>query len=166
MCTSIVPMSRETFMSTAHCKAVLCMILVSLWFLPLNVRAAREVQVGDSAQPAREVHLQLEDFENAWNRGDIQGVIRQYHPSVDVIFKSEHWDYAREVEDIEFLMKKKEHQRLRFKVDLIRALTVDLAVVNGSFHLISGDGREDSGPFTAIWMRSDGRWQCIYTHSL
>jgi len=138
--------------------------LLSLWLLP-TISKAQLTQLDATGEQAREVRLQLSDFENAWNKGDIARVVDQYHPSVDIFVKSEHWGYAKEVEYLASLMKKPDRAQLRFQVDFVRPLTSHLTVVNGSFHLKAADGSEEAGPFTAIWMRSHGRWQCIYSRS-
>jgi ketosteroid isomerase-like protein len=118
-----------------------------------------------SAQQIKEVRLQLVDFENAWNQGDVAGVLAQYDPSVQVLANGEQWGYGRQVEFIGGLMKQQpSSQRLRLDVNLIRPLGLDHALVSGSAYITSQDGSSQGGPFTAVWMRSGGRWLCIYAH--
>jgi hypothetical protein len=144
-----------------------CLLLLMLALLcGCSLRSAeREAGRGEGSRQADEVRQQVKDLEDAWNRGDTAGVVRQYHPSVYVRVNSERWEYAKEVEYIEKWMKKEPRLRLRIEVNVIRPLGRDYAVVDGSFHMISQDGSDSGGPYAAIWMRSNGHWQCVYTHS-
>jgi ketosteroid isomerase-like protein len=119
----------------------------------------------DNAKQIRAVRAQLAEFEGAWNRGDLDVVVRQYHPSIEVLVSAERWSYARTRQYIKELMNKAVRPQLRFDVEFIRPLGRDYALVSGRFHLVSQDSPEDTGPFTAIWMRSPEHWQCIYSHS-
>jgi ketosteroid isomerase-like protein len=144
-------------------EAVLYTLLSALCAFPLNLNA-RDAH-DEANQKIEEVRRQFKAFENAWNQGDIEGVIRQYDPSVDLLVKSERWDYDKEVAYLKGLMSAKSRARLRFDVDFVRPLGADYALVDGSFHLTAADGAEESGPFTAIWMRTGSGWQCVYSRS-
>ena len=119
----------------------------------------------NAASQAEEVRQQVKELEYAWNRGDVRAVIRQYSPSVFVRVGSEHWEYEREINDIEKGMKTEPRPRLKIEISFIQPLGLDYAVVDGSFHMVAQGGTDGGGRFTAVWQQSNGHWQCIYTRS-
>jgi ketosteroid isomerase-like protein len=137
-------------------KALLFSFLSVLCLLPLHVIAV------DSGG---ELRLKMTEYQDAWNRGDVDGVIRLYHPSVDVFVRAERWDYAKEVAYLKQLKRESPDARLRIEVSFVRPLGERYALVSGNFHLALADSPEQTGPFTAVWMRSAVGWQCIYSES-
>ena len=131
------------------CRSLILLTLAVLWGCSLR-GTGREVEQGESSRQVGEVRREVKALEDAWNRGDVAGAIRQYAPSVYVRVNSERWEYAKEVASIEEGMKKEPRPRLRIDVNVILPLGRDYALVDGSFHMISRDGSDSGGPFTAL----------------
>lgn len=144
------------------------LIMVLLVLYPLALSSAGEKSsptLRIAADVAAEVRMQMRAFESAWNRGDVASVTAQYHPSMEIVYGAEYWDYVREVSSIEGEMNRKDRAAYKVDINSVRALGEDYAVANGRFHLFYKDGTEKSGLFTVIYMRSGSEWKMIYAHS-
>jgi ketosteroid isomerase-like protein len=102
---------------------------------------------------------------DAWNRGDLNGHLRIYDPSVTVMTKT---GPRPTIEAIEksfgqtYFVNGKPKQYLRMEDVTIRGLSDHSALMTGRFVLSGGTEAEQSGWFTLIWVRTAVGWRAVH----
>ncbi|MBI1294220.1 DUF4440 domain-containing protein [bacterium] len=110
----------------------------------------------------------LQSSADAWNRGDLQGHVAIYDPSVTVM--TNHGPRPG-VEAIvksfgdAYFVNDKPKQQLHMESAVVRPLSADSALVTGRFILSGGDDPERSGWFTLIWVRTAEGWRAVHDHT-
>jgi len=112
----------------------------------------------------------LQSSADAWNRGDLQGHVAIYDPSVTVMTNN---GPRPTIEAIvksfsgAYFVNDKPRQQLRMESVAVRPLSADSALMTGRFLLSGGDDPDRSGWFTLIWMRTDtdAGWRAVHDHT-
>lgn len=111
------------------------------------------------------VHTRLMNFEQAWNRGDVEAVVSQYDSSLTAILGTDYLAYDSYLRQVRTLMTAANRPQMRLEVHALRRFTRELVLANGRVHTRSHDGAEQVGLFTVIYQLRDGQWKLVYVHS-
>ena len=123
-------------------------------------------QTKDTAAIEQVIH----DQQDAWNRGDIDGVMRGYKDSPDTTFIGKNISHGYQL--ILDRYKKAYVSRaamgtLDFSEITVRMLNNDYAVVTGRYHLMrtAEGGGDASGIFSLVFEREAEGWKIILDHT-
>lgn len=118
---------------------------------------------------AAHLRAELDAIAKAWNESDMPGHVVVYADSATMMGSRgliRGRDAIRAVLERGFWRDGKPLQQLRFEEVEVRMLgRGDAAVVTGKFVLTGGGRDEQSGRFTTVWERRDGRWLTVHDHS-
>jgi uncharacterized protein (TIGR02246 family) len=102
----------------------------------------------------------MQQYTAAFNKGDLDGVMAFWTP--DAEFMSEDGKVVRGRDAIGAQTRRvfAKHKQLSIKLvsKSIRFVKPDVAVQDGVVTLSAQDKSAESGPYTAVWIKSDGRW--------
>ena len=106
----------------------------------------------------------------AWNKGDLEGYMKGYWNSPDLIFiagASENRGYEAALERYKksYQSAGREMGQLDFQELRIKVLSPDAAYATGKFHLKMSNGKEPTGRFTIILRKFPEGWRIIHDHS-
>jgi ketosteroid isomerase-like protein len=110
----------------------------------------------------------LQSSADAWNRGDLQGHVAIYDPSVTVMTNN---GPRPTIEAIvksfgdAYFVNGQPKQQLRMESVAVRPLSADSALMTGRFILSGGDDPERSGWFTLVWVRTAAGWRAVHDHT-
>lgn len=126
---------------------------------------AGEFTKGDRAAIAGLLH----DQELAWNRGDLEGFLRGYDRSPDIIFTSgaevrRGFDETRAKYQARYLAGEQEMGTLHFEILGVQELGRDGAVVLGRWRLQHAT-RPGEGVFTLALLRTREGWRIVHDHT-
>ena len=126
---------------------------------------AGELTKGDRAA----IEGLLHDQEQAWNRGDLEGFLRGYDRSPDIIFTSgaevrRGFDETRAKYRARYLDGGQEMGALRFEILGVQELGRDGAVVLGRWRLRHAT-RPGEGVFTLALLRTREGWRIVHDHT-
>jgi uncharacterized protein (TIGR02246 family) len=117
----------------------------------------------DAKGRAEDVHAIKQaaaDYSAALNKGDVDGLLAHWAPDADYIDESGKTTRGRAA--IAALLRKNQEHLKGHKMKLegtgLRFVTPDAALADGKATLVSPDGTEDVTPFTAVWVKSKGKW--------
>src|SRR5262245_4385095 len=124
---------------------------------------------GCTAPPnAATFRIILERQADAWNRGDIDGFMRDYWQSDELTFSSGGqtqvgWNQTRERYRARY-PNRTAMGTLRFRLDRTQSLGNDSALVLGQWDLERAAG-PIGGNFSLVFRRIDGRWVIVHDHT-
>ncbi len=129
---------------------------------------ANPVAAQDSAKNA--IEQVLEQQTAAWNRGDVEGVMRGYENSPDTTFIGQTVQHGYQQILERYKAAYKTHDAmgtLEFSELEVRMLGPEHAVVNGKFHLArtAAGGGETSGRFSLVFEKTKEGWRIILDHT-
>jgi ketosteroid isomerase-like protein len=110
----------------------------------------------------------LQSSADAWNRGDLQGHVAIYDPSVTVMTNN---GPRPTIEAIvksfggAYFVNGQPKQQLRMESVAVRPMSADSALMTGRFILSGGDDPDRSGWFTLIWVRTAAGWRAVHDHT-
>jgi uncharacterized protein (TIGR02246 family) len=105
----------------------------------------------------------------AWNRGDIEGYMRGYAQSAEIVFVSgdsvtRGWQTVLERYKRGYDTREK-MGALSFSELEIKPLSRDTAIVIGRWQLVRAGGDNPKGRFTLIFRRTRAGWRIIHDHT-
>jgi beta-aspartyl-peptidase (threonine type) len=112
----------------------------------------------------------IEEQQQAWNRGDLEGFMAGYWNSPDLTFfsgahETQGWQAALDRYKKSYQGDGHEMGKLEFANLRIEMLGSDAAFVRGEFHLTMSDGKTPHGLFTLIFRKFPEGWKIVHDHS-
>jgi len=117
-------------------------------------------QAASSGSDDAGVRKAVADYVAALNKGDLDGVMAFWAPDAEYV--TEEGNATRGKQGIADLFKEvlpqiKGH-KVTGQVRSVRTLRTDVALEDGSLEFTLTDGTRDVNPYTAVWVKADGRW--------
>ena len=117
----------------------------------------------------RAVAAVLEEQRQAWNRGDLDGYMRGYARSPELVFTSggkirQGWEPTRAAYEKRYGGDPRGMGQLQFEVLGVQSVGEDGAVMLGRWRL-TGTPQSGSGVFSAIFQRRAEGWRIIHDHT-
>jgi uncharacterized protein (TIGR02246 family) len=113
---------------------------------------------GDDEQAVRQA---VAAYAEAFNKGDLAALAAFWAPDAEFIDESGTVTKGRDA--IAALFKKAiadgKGAKMALKVTSVRPLTKDVMMQDGTSAITAADGSVDQGRYTAVWVRTDGKWQ-------
>lgn len=124
-------------------------------------------QNSESTTAVRQV---LEQQQEAWNHHDLESFMSGYWNSPELTFFSGAKSYAGWQSTIERYRKTYQNEggemgKLEFSDLKIEALAPGAALVRGSWHLTTSDGKTPHGLFTLIFHKFPDGWKIVHDHT-
>jgi uncharacterized protein (TIGR02246 family) len=115
----------------------------------------------DSANDEDAIQKAMDAYVLAFNNGDLDSVLAGWDSNAEYIDDAGKSIKGRDAMSERFKTALKEYKgsKMRLNSTAIRLLKDDVAIQDGSVVLASANGEIEKTPFTAIWMKSGGRWQ-------
>lgn len=141
--------------------------LMTLVFFSLTMFAQNKPSISDEETAIRAVlNTQVE----AWNKGDLEGYMKGYWNSPDLIFiagANESRGYQAALERYKKSYQSAGHEmgQLDFQELRVNVLSPEAAYATGKFHLKMQDGKEPTGRFTVILRKFPEGWRIAHDHS-
>lgn len=141
--------------------------LTTLLFLSLAMFAGNTPPMSEEETAIRAVlNTQVE----AWNKGDLEGYMKGYWNSPDLIFiagANENRGYEAALERYKKSYQSAGHEmgQLDFQELRVNVLSPDAAYATGKFHLKMSNGKEPTGRFTIILRKFPEGWRIVHDHS-
>ncbi|HWZ82188.1 MAG TPA: nuclear transport factor 2 family protein [Terriglobales bacterium] len=112
----------------------------------------------------------IDEQQQAWNRGDLEGFMAGYWNSPDLTFfsgahETHGWQAALDRYKKNYQGDGHEMGKLEFANLRIETLGSDAAFVRGEFHLTMSDGKTPHGLFTLIFRKFPEGWKIVHDHS-
>jgi uncharacterized protein (TIGR02246 family) len=106
------------------------------------------------------IHQAAMAYSAAFDSGDVEKLLSYWAPDAEYIDESGKMTQGH---DAIAAVIKKNHENLKgYKLKIrgtgLRFVTDDVALADGKATLISPQGKEDVTPFTAVWVKKDGKW--------
>jgi uncharacterized protein (TIGR02246 family) len=132
----------------------------------------------EASGPASETRPGRKDMEDirkagqtyaaAFNKGDIKALMAHWSADPEFIDASGKTTRGRDALTALFTKAFKEARgmTIRITVKTLRFLKPDVAIQDGSVKLTSADGSSDTGHYSAIWAKTDGKWLLARVHDL
>lgn len=110
----------------------------------------------------------LKEQEKFWNKGNIEGFMRGYVKSDNLVFNGSSgpfygWDSVKE-RYIKTYPSKEKMGILNFKIQNISLITSNVAQLLGQF-ILTYPKKEVSGYFTLVFIKSKGKWLILSDHT-
>ena len=127
--------------------------------------AAQHAGSADSAIPRV-----IQQQQQAWNRGDLEGFMSGYWNSPELTFfsgahEAKGWQAALDRYKKSYQSPGHEMGKLEFSNLRIEMLGREAAFVRGEFHLTMSDGKTPHGRFTLIFRKFPEGWKIVHDHS-
>jgi uncharacterized protein (TIGR02246 family) len=140
-------------------------LLFTLLVLALTA-AAQSAGSADSSA----IRKVIEQQQQAWNRGDLEGFMAGYWNSPELTFfsgarESQGWQAALDRYKKTYQGAGHEMGKLEFANLRIEMLGPESAFVRGEFHLTMSDGKTPHGLFTLIFRKFPDGWKIVHDHS-
>jgi uncharacterized protein (TIGR02246 family) len=111
-------------------------------------------------EDAKAIKQAMTAYSDAFNRGDVDGLLAHWSPDADYIDESGKTTRGRAA-IADLLRKNQEHlkgHKMKLEGTGLRFVTRDVALADGKATLASPDGTEDVTPFVAVWVKSKDKW--------
>jgi len=144
-------------------KILLASLLLFIFMTAVSAQSARQRAAIES-----DVRAVMNEQSAAWNRGDIEGFMRGYWNSADLVFVSGD-NVTRGWQPTLDRYKKSYDSRakmgtLTFSGLDVRVISTDAAVVLGSWAL-DREGDKPKGKFTLIFRKMKEGWRIVHDHT-
>lgn len=115
-----------------------------------------------------EIRQVMQDAENSWNKGDLEGYMKCYQRSIDLRFVSEDgisfgWHQVLENYKEAYPDKRSMGQLAFYDMD-VEMLSGDAALVVGRWRL-DKNFDQPHGMFTLVMRQIEGRWRIVHDHT-
>jgi uncharacterized protein (TIGR02246 family) len=99
-------------------------------------------------------------YSAAFNSGDVEKLLSYWAPDAEYIDESGRMTQGHDA--IASKIRRNQESLKGYKLKIqgtgLRFVTEDVALADGKATLISPQGKEDVTPFTAVWVKKDGKW--------
>lgn len=115
-----------------------------------------------------ELKAALNQSANAWNRGDINAFMQAYKNANDTRYVSTNIISGYSNIRRHYIEKYADSQamgKLDFKIDDIKALSTQYALVIGKWHLMRVNLPDVSGVFTLLFEKVNNDWKIVVDHT-
>lgn len=111
----------------------------------------------------------LADQVSAWNRGDLEGFMKGYLPSEELVFigsKGLTYGWKQTLANYQSSYPDRETMgTLTFTLLELKPLGSEFMLVLGKWHLARETKTDAAGHFSLTWKKRDGKWFIIADHS-
>jgi uncharacterized protein (TIGR02246 family) len=140
-------------------KSLLCLPLAAVCFLALRATSGNNpARAEDTDQTIRET---VTAFADAFNKGDMTAFSELWASDAEYINETGTATHGREAIATLFKRYLEAHKgaRIALKVTSIRPVSESVAIQDGTSALHESGGTTDEGRYTAIWVKTDGKWR-------
>jgi beta-aspartyl-peptidase (threonine type) len=138
----------------------------------MSLAAAVLLMLSAAGAPAESapVRAVLDTQVAAWNQGDLDGFMRTYWNSPELVFQSNAsstrgFEATVERYRKKYLSEGREMGRLAFEELDVQLLAPGVAFARGGWHLAFRDGKSARGRFTLLLRERPEGWRIVYDHS-
>jgi uncharacterized protein (TIGR02246 family) len=109
-----------------------------------------------------------DSYTAAFNKGDLGAFLAHFAADADYVDQGgkQHKGRAELAELFKGALVDGKGQQLKTAISSIRFLRPDVAIADGKAELTAPDGSTDSGRFTAVWIKTAGKWLLSSVHDL
>jgi uncharacterized protein (TIGR02246 family) len=120
------------------------------------------------ASEEQTIRKAAEAYAEAFNKGDLSGVLAVWAESADYVDEAGKTIEGRQALTAMYKKAFKENKGLKVRIvtTTIRFLKTDVASQDGSALLTHAGGETEVSPFTAIWIKKDGQWLVAHLREL
>jgi uncharacterized protein (TIGR02246 family) len=126
------------------------------------------IETRPGSKDMEQIRKAAQSYAVAYNKGDVKALMA--HWSADAEFIDEAGKTTRGRDALTALFSKtfKESKgtKIRITIKTLRFAKPDVAFQDGSVRLTSPDGSSDTGPYSAIWTKTDGKWLLARVYDL
>jgi uncharacterized protein (TIGR02246 family) len=127
--------------------------------------------VSGQAQTADEekaIRAAVESYTAAFNKGDLDGLLAHYAADADYVDQGgkEYKGMASLSGMCKRSLAELKGYKLKTTITSLHFVRPDVAIADGNAELTAPDGTTDSGPFTAVWTKTGGKWLISSVHDL
>jgi uncharacterized protein (TIGR02246 family) len=140
-------------------KSLLCLPLAAVCLLALRSTSGNgPARAENTEQTIRET---VTAFADAFNKGDMAAFSELWAPDAEYINEAGTATHGREAIATLFKRYLDAHKgaRISLKVTSIRPLSENVALQDGTSALHVSAGTTDEGRYTAVWIKTDGKWR-------
>ncbi len=104
-----------------------------------------------------------QSYADAFTRGDLDGVLAAWASDAEYIDEAGRAFKGREAigEYLKMVLKEAKGAKMTIKSSTIRFVKDDVALQDGSVLLTMANNESESNPFSALWIKKDGKWQLM-----
>jgi uncharacterized protein (TIGR02246 family) len=116
----------------------------------------------------REIQAAVDACTTAFNKRDLDGLLAYYAADADYLDQEgkQHKGKADLADFFKRSLDDLNDQKLKTTITSLRFVRPDVAIVDGKADFTGPDGASDSGLFTAVWTKTDGKWLLSSVHDL
>jgi uncharacterized protein (TIGR02246 family) len=140
-------------------KSLLCLPFAAFCLLVLRANSGDgPARAENTEQTIRET---VAAFADAFNKGDMTAFSELWAPDAEYINEAGTATHGRDAIATLFKRYLDAHKgaRISLKVTSIRPLSENIALQDGTSALHESGGTTDEGRYTAIWVKTDGKWR-------
>jgi uncharacterized protein (TIGR02246 family) len=121
-----------------------------------------------SVDEEKAVRATVESYTAAFNRGDLDGLASYFTADADFVNDGgkEYHGKSNLVDILKRSLAELKGYKLKTTITALHFPLPNVAVIDGQADLTGRDGATDSGRFTAVWIKSDGKWRLSSLHDL
>jgi uncharacterized protein (TIGR02246 family) len=140
-------------------KSLLCVPLVAVCFLGYRAISGDGPARADNAEQT--IRETVAAFADAFNKGDMTAFSELWAKDAEYINEAGTATHGRDAIATLFKRYLEAHKgaRIALKVTSIRPLSENVALQDGTSALHESSGTTDEGRYTAIWVKTDGKWR-------
>ena len=99
-------------------------------------------------------------YTDAFNKGDLDGILAAWAPDAEYIDETGKSAKGREAigEYLKAILKETKGAKMQIKTNALRFVKDDVALQDGSAVLTEMNKEVDNSPFSAVWVKKEGRW--------
>ena len=143
-------------------------LLIGTGALVLGLTAAWAFAQNRAANESQAIRKATDAYVEAFNKGDVNGVLAIWTDDADYVDEAGKAIKGRKALLAMYQKSLQENKglKVRIKTTAIRFLKDDIAMQDGDAFLAHASGETEISPFTAVWIRKDGRWLLAHLREL
>jgi uncharacterized protein (TIGR02246 family) len=113
-----------------------------------------------AADEEKAIRAAVESYTAAFNKGDLDGLLAHYAAEADYVDQGgKHYKGKASLADMyRRTLAEQKGYKLKTTITSLRFLRPEVAIADGNAEFTAPHGSTDSGPFTAVWTKTGGKW--------
>ena len=160
---------KSHLLSIYNAKKTVSVVFILLFCL-FSCDSITEVRFSTPLKLKKHIKINMQEQENAWNEGDLEGFMKHYWKSDSLRFIGNsglNKGWQKTLDNYKRSYKNKEEMgTLKFTNKSIEILGEESIFVIGGWHLMRQDSLGDlKGMYSLIWQQKNGKWVITADHS-
>jgi uncharacterized protein (TIGR02246 family) len=135
-------------------------IFAAMALAALGVAWTQAQQPAPSSADEQAIRKSLDDYCAAFNKGDVAALVAYWAPDADYVDRDGNSHRGKEAIRTLFQdsAESLKGHKLGLKISALRFVRPDVAIEDGVAEITDTDGAASSGPYTAVWVKTDDAW--------